>query len=473
MSLNLKSLISKLDDATRSAFEAAAGLCVSRTHYDIEVEHYLLKAIDSSDNDVAYILKQYGVDKSRLTNELQRSLDRLKTGNARSPAFSPQLVKMLTEAWTIATIEYDANQIRTGHTLLALLTNDELVRLIRDVSKELQLIPVETLRTDFFTVTAKSREEHSAAGAAAAPAAAGGDGAPRPAGSGKTQHLDQYTENLVAKAKAGKIDPVLGRDFEIRQVIDILMRRRQNNPIMTGEAGVGKTAVVEGFALRVSQGDVPPALRNVQVHSLDLALLQAGAGVKGEFENRLKGLINEVKSSPHPIILFIDEAHTMIGAGGPAGQGDAANLLKPALARGELRTIAATTWSEYKKFFEKDAALARRFQVVKVEEPTEEQCMVMLRGIVSSLEKHHNVRILDEAVRAATKFSHRYLAGRQLPDKAVSVMDTACARLSLGQNATPPMIEDAMRQVDDLDVQRVLEREAAVGVDHSERLANI
>jgi type VI secretion system protein VasG len=237
---------------------------------------------------------------------------------------------------------------------------------------------------------------------------------------------------------------------------------------------VGKTAVVEGFAIRVADGDVPPPLRNVTIRTLDLALLQAGAGIKGEFENRLKGLIEEVKASPTPIILFIDEAHTMIGAGGQAGQGDAANLLKPALARGELRTIAATTWSEYKKFFEKDAALARRFQVVKVEEPTEEQCMVMLRGIVSSLEKHHHVRILDEAVRSATKFSHRYLAGRQLPDKAVSVMDTACARLSLGQNATPPMIEDAMRQVDDLDVQqRVLERETAVGVDHSERLANI
>ena len=475
MSLNLKSLISKLDDATRSAFEAAAGLCVSRTHYDIEVEHYLMKAIDSSDNDVAYILKQYGIDKSRLTRELERSLDRLKTGNARSPAFSPQLVKMLTEAWTIATIEYDANQIRTGFTLLALLQNDELVRLIRDVSKELQLIPVESLRNDFFTVTAKSREEHSAAstaaGAGGAPAV---DGAPRPAGSGKTQHLDQYTENLTAKAKAGKVDNVLGRDSEIRQVVDILMRRRQNNPILTGEAGVGKTAVVEGFAMRVSQGDVPPALKNVQLHSLDLALLQAGAGVKGEFENRLKGLINEVKSSPHPIILFIDEAHTMIGAGGQAGQNDAANLLKPALARGELRTIAATTWSEYKKFFEKDAALARRFQVVKVEEPSEEQCATMLRGIVAAMEKHHSLRILDQAVTSTVKLTHRYLAGRQLPDKAVSVLDTACARLALGQNTTPPAVEDAMRRIDDLKVQKqILERETTVGEDHAERLQTI
>jgi type VI secretion system protein VasG len=474
MSLNLKALISKLDDAARNAFEAAAGLCMSRTNYEIEVEHYLTKALDSSDNDIAFILKQYGVDKTRLTNELQRSLDRLKRGNARGIEFSPSLAKMLTEAWTIATLDFDANEIRTGHTLLALLSNDELVRLIRDVSKELQLIPVETLRNDYFTVTAKSSEEHSAASAAAAPAAAGADGAPRPAGSGKTQHLDQYTENLTAKAKAGKIDPVLGRDAEIRQVVDILMRRRQNNPILTGEAGVGKTAVVEGFALRVSQGDVPPPLRNVQLHSLDLALLQAGAGVKGEFENRLKGLINEVKSSPHPIILFIDEAHTMIGAGGQAGQNDAANLLKPALARGELRTIAATTWSEYKKFFEKDAALARRFQVVKVEEPSEEQCATMLRGIIAAMEKHHNLRILDQAVTSTVKLSHRYLAGRQLPDKAVSVLDTACARLALGQTTIPAAVEDAMRRIDDLKVQKqILERETTVGEDHAERLALI
>jgi type VI secretion system protein VasG len=471
MSLNLKSLIGKLDDATRSALEAAAGLCVSRTHYDIEIEHYLLKAIDSSDNDVALILRQYGVDRSRLTSELQRSIDRLKNGNARSPAFSPLLVKMLTEAWTIATIEYDAAQIRTGFTLLALLSSDELSRLIRDVSKELQLIPAEALRKDFFAVTEKSREASVFAGSGAQqePGKPGGS-----AVSGKTPHLDQYTVNMTANAKAGKIDPVLGRDHEIRQVVDILMRRRQNNPILTGEAGVGKTAVVEGFALRLSSGDVPPALRNVQLHSLDLALLQAGAGVKGEFENRLKGLIEEVKSSPHPIILFIDEAHTMIGAGGQAGQNDAANLLKPALARGELRTIAATTWSEYKKYFEKDAALARRFQVVKVEEPSEVQCDAMLRGIVPSLEKHHQLRILHEAVTATVRLSHRYLAGRQLPDKAVSVLDTACARLSLGQNTIPPPIEDATRRIDDLKVQKqILERETTVGENHAERLAAI
>jgi type VI secretion system protein VasG len=472
MSLNLKSLIGKLNDTTRNAMEAAVGLCISRTNYDIEVEHYLLKALDNSDNDIAWILKQYGVDRSRLTAELQRSLDRLKRGNARNAEFSPHLVNMLSEAWTIATLEYDASQIRTGFTLLALLTNSELSRLIRDVSKELQLIPAEALRSDFFKITEKSHEEHiAAASAGAAPAA---DGAPTAKAGGKTPHLDQYTVNLTANAKAGKIDPVLGRDQEIRQVVDILMRRRQNNPILTGEAGVGKTAVVEGFALRVSQGDVPPPLRNVQLHSLDLALLQAGASVKGEFENRLKGLINEVKSSPHPIILFIDEAHTMIGAGGQAGQNDAANLLKPALARGELRTIAATTWSEYKKYFEKDAALARRFQVVKVEEPDEEKCCTMLRGIVAALEKHHKLRILDEAVTSTVKLTHRYLAGRQLPDKAVSVLDTACARLSLGQNTIPPAIEDATRRIDDLKVQKqILERETSAGADHAERMTTI
>ena len=293
---------------------------------------------------------------------------------------------------------------------MALLTNDELSRMARDFSKELQKIPVDGLRKDFLSITAGSQESAIAAAAAAEPA----DGAPRAAGSGKTPNLDQYTVNLTENAKDGKIDPVLARDFEIRQVVDILTRRRQNNPILVGEAGVGKTAVVEGFALRIAHGDVPPVLKNVTLRTLDLALLQAGAGVKGEFENRLKGLIDEVKSSPTPIILFIDEAHTMIGAGGQAGQNDAANLLKPALARGELRTIAATTWSEYKKYFEKDPALARRFQLVKVEEPTETQCALMLRGMVPALEKHHNVRILDEGLAAAVKLSHRYLPDRQL-----------------------------------------------------------
>jgi type VI secretion system protein VasG len=470
MNVNLKSLVGKLNHTTRAALEAAAGLCLSRTHYDIEIEHLLLKLLDEAQADLPILLKHFGVDKSKVTADLTRSLDKLKSGNARTPAISPTLMRSLTEGWTLGSLDYGANEIRSGFVLLALLTVDELARLMEEISREWRKISLESLRKDLLALTQMSAETSSPLESAQPGAGENG----RPAAGGKTPSLDQYTVNLTENARRGKIDPVLGRDSEIRQIVDILMRRRQNNPILTGEAGVGKTAVVEGFAARVAAGDVPPPLRKVNVHTLDLALLQAGAGVKGEFENRLKTLIQEVKSSPTPIILFIDEAHTMIGAGGQAGQNDAANLLKPALARGELRTIAATTWSEYKKYFEKDAALARRFQVVKVDEPSEDQCATMLRGVVASLEKHHDLRILDEAVMSAVKLSHRYLAGRQLPDKAVSVLDTACARLALGQNATPPAIEDATRRLDDLAVQqRILEREAAVGADHQERLAII
>jgi len=472
MAVNLKSLIGKLNDPTRAALEAAAGLCLSRTHYNIEVEHMLMKMLDSTDNDVARIFRHFGVDASRLAGELTRSLDKLKSGNARTPAISPTVLNMMTEAWTVGSIDFNAGQIRTGFIILGLATNEDLARLMREISREFQKVQAEDLKKNFASLVAGSSEEAVTATAEQAAAEAGAPGKPRPGG--KTPNLDQYTIDLTQRAKEGKIDAVLGRDFEIRQIIDILMRRRQNNPILTGEAGVGKSAVVEGFAHRIVQGDVPPPLKNVTLRTLDLGMLQAGAGIKGEFENRLKGLIEEVKASPTPIILFIDEAHTMIGAGGQAGQGDAANLLKPALARGELRTIAATTWSEYKKYFEKDAALARRFQVVKIEEPTEQVCMVMLRSTVTPLEKHHKVRILDSGVEAAVKLSHRYLAGRQLPDKAVSVLDTACARLALGQSGTPPAIEDARRTVDDLELQeRVLGREQATGVDHAERLADI
>jgi type VI secretion system protein VasG len=471
MSVNLKSLIGKLNSPTRSALEAAAGLCLSRTHYNVEIEHYLVKLMEAADNDVARIFYRFGVNQSRLTADLTRSLDKLKSGNARTPAISPSVLNMMTQAWTIGSIDYGAAQVRSGFTLLALVTDDELGRITREISRELVKLEAETLGKEFVSIIRGSLEDDATA---LAGEAAAGDGAPRRAASGKTPNLDQFTLNLSEKAKNGQLDPVLGRDFEVRQIIDILMRRRQNNPILTGEAGVGKTSVVEGLALRIAAGDVPPELRNVTLRTLDLALLQAGAGIKGEFENRLKGLIEEVKASPAPIILFIDEAHTMIGAGGQAGQNDAANLLKPALARGELRTIAATTWSEFKKYFEKDPALARRFQVVKVEEPSEPQCLVMLRGVVASLEKHHKVRILDEGVAAAVRLSHRFLAGRQLPDKAVSVLDTACARLALGQNSTPAALEDARRQIDDFDLQeRVLTREAAAGGDHVERLGSI
>jgi len=472
MSVNLKALIAKLNASTRKALEDAAGLCVSRTHFNVELEHFLIKLGEQTDGDLFRISRHFGLDAARVRSDLDRTLDSLRTGNARTPAFSPTLSEAFSEGWTLGSLDYEAGQIRSGFVILALVVSEAHSRTLMESSGEFRKISAETLRRDFYAITDGSPEDIETA-----PAATGapGDGAPAAGGKpGKTPNLDQFTVDLTANARNGKIDTVLGRDTEIRQIVDILMRRRQNNPILTGEAGVGKTAVVEGFALRVADGDVPPPLQGVTLRSLDLALLQAGAGVKGEFENRLKGLIDEVKRSPTPIILFIDEAHTMIGAGGAEGQGDAANLLKPALARGELRTIAATTWSEYKKYFEKDAALARRFQVVKVEEPAEDKCQVMLRGIVPMLEKHHNVRILDEAVNSAVRLSHRYLVGRQLPDKAVSILDTACARLALGQSATPAALEDSTRRRDDLSVQqRVLEREAAAGADHTERLAGI
>ncbi len=479
MSVNLKSLIGKLNDTTRNAMQAAAGFCLQRTHYDVEIEHFLMKLLENAGGDFAAIVKAFDVDKSKLSAQLTASLDKLKSGNARTPVLAPTLVKMLSEAWSTATLDFDAGNVRTGYCILALAQNEELSRLMGDVSREFKKIDPKTLKDNFDAICGPSYESSEMkdlgeAVASSGAGAAGPDGAPRVNPASKSPNLDAYTINLTDNAKNGKIDNVLARDFEIRQVVDILTRRRQNNPILVGEAGVGKTAVVEGLALRIVAGDVPPPLKNVTLRTLDLALLQAGASVKGEFENRLKGLIDEVKKSPTPIILFIDEAHTMIGAGGQAGQNDAANLLKPALARGELRTIAATTWAEYKKYFEKDPALTRRFQTVKVEEPNEYNCQLMLRGILPMLEKHHNVLILDEGLAAAVKLSHRYLPDRQLPDKAVSVLDTACARLALGQNSVPSAVEAVTREIDDYDVQtRVLNREMELGANHSERLAEI
>ena len=470
MNVDLKSLIARLNSVSREALEDAARLCASNGHAEVEVEHVLLKLLDQDDSDFIRILAHFNVNRDRLAVDLSNIVDKFKRGNQRTPVLGIRVFNLVRDAWTVGSIDYGGENVRTGFLLITLLGNQEIARAVRESAAKLFEIPLDNLRKEFRLITGGSPETNQAAQASGDPHGA----QPVALGAGKTPNLDKYTINLTERAKAGKIDPVLGRDGEIRQIVDILMRRRQNNPILTGEAGVGKTAVVEGFAMRVAAGDVPEPLRKVSVRSLDLALLQAGAGIKGEFEDRLKGLIEEVKSSAQPIILFIDEAHTMIGAGGQAGQNDAANILKPALARGELRTIAATTWSEYKKYFEKDAALARRFQVVKVEEPGEEQCSVMLRGIVTHLEKHHMVRILDEAVISAIRLSSRYLAGRQLPDKAVSVLDTACARVALAQNTTPPAIEAVTRNLDDLAVQeRVLQREAAVGTDHSERIAEI
>ena len=469
MNVSLKALIGKLNETCRNALEAAAGLCLTRTHYDVDLEHVLLKLSDMPDTDLQRILRHYAIDYGRLTRDMTHALDRLKTGNARTPALSPHLPRLISEAWTVASIDFAAPSIRSGHLLLALLGTDDLARIARESSDEWSKVSVEELHKHLRDLTAGSAEDK-----ASAPAPVSETAQPGAAGPSKTPALDQYTIDLTGRARQGEIDPVLGRDFEIRQLVDILTRRRQNNPILTGEAGVGKTAVVEGLALRIVAGDVPPPLRNVALRSLDLALLQAGAGVRGEFENRLKSVIAEVKASPQPIVLFIDEAHTMIGAGGQAGQGDAANLLKPALARGELRTVAATTWSEYKKYFEKDAALTRRFQVVKVEEPTEAQAMAMLRGMVETLERHHNVRILDAAIDAAVRLSHRYISGRQLPDKAVSVLDTACARVALGQVATPPAVEDCQRQLAQIATETaMLERESITGSRNGERLQEL
>jgi type VI secretion system protein VasG len=470
MNVSLQSLVGKLDEQCRSALEGAAGLCLARTNYEVDVEHLLLKLLELPDTDFGAIVRRYEVDPSRLNRDLTRALDGLKRGNARTPALSPHISTLIQDAWLLASVEYGAVRVRSGHLLAALLINDDLARLAREISKEFAIISVETLKRDLSGITAGTAEDKAAPMYSGAPRAAS-EQAIAAAG---TKALDQFTIDLTAQARAGQLDPVLGRDFEIRQVIDILTRRRQNNPILTGEAGVGKTAVVEGFALRIASGDVPEPLKLIAVRTLDLGLLQAGAGIKGEFENRLKSVIEEVKGSPQPIVLFIDEAHTMIGAGGQAGGSDAANLLKPALARGELRTIAATTWAEYKKYFEKDAALARRFQVVKVEEPTEDQGIIMMRGLTDALEHHHQVRVLDEAVEAAVRLSHRYITGRQLPDKAVSVLDTACAQVAIGQAATPPPIEDAQRQIAHATVEiDALEREQATGADHHKRLVEL
>jgi len=473
MAVNLKSLIARLNPTVHSALEDAAGLCLSRTNYDVEPEHLLLKLTERADTDLAAIFRRFEINQSRITKDLTTALDKLKTGNTRTPGLSPRLPQWIQEAWLLASIDFGAAQIRSGHLLIALLANEDLGRLAREISLQFAAVSLESLKKDFAEITATSAEAREATSLSDQPAVSGADGGEQVTG-GKTKALDQFTIDLTARARAGKIDPVLGRDFEIRQVIDILTRRRQNNPILTGEAGVGKTAVVEGFALRVAAGDIPEPLKKVAVRTLDLGLLQAGAGIKGEFENRLKSVIDEVKGSSQPIILFIDEAHTMIGAGGQAGQNDAANLLKPALARGELRTIAATTWAEYKKYFEKDAALARRFQVVKVEEPDEQKAIAMMRGLAETLEKHHQVRILTEAVEESVKLSRRYISGRQLPDKSVSVLDTACARVAIGRGATPAALEDAQRRVDQLTTEiSALDREVLTGTQHGERIAEL
>jgi type VI secretion system protein VasG len=474
MSTSLNTLIAKLNPTCRQAALLAANNCLARGHYEVDLEHLLLALLEEPASDVTLALRASRVDAHALRADIERELQRLKTGNTRTPVFSKHLIDLLEQAWLIASLDSRIGRIRSGHLLLALLTAPDLAQFAERMSPLLRDVRVTDLKHKFDELTAGSREversnaaENEADGASDAVAADTVPGAPS-----RTPALDTYTSNLTQRAREGKIDPVIGREGEIRQTIDILMRRRQNNPIMTGEAGVGKTAVVEGLALRIAADDVPVPLKGVALHVLDMGLLQAGASVKGEFENRLKNVIDEVKKSPHPIILFIDEAHTIIGAGGQAGQNDAANLLKPALARGELRTIAATTWSEYKKYFEKDAALARRFQVVKIEEPNETLAAAMLRGMAALMEKHFNVRVLDDAITEAVRLSHRYISGRQLPDKAISVLDTACAKVALAHSSTPAAIDDTKKRLERIDAEiAALEREVASGALHDERLA--
>jgi type VI secretion system protein VasG len=478
LSINLKTLIGKLDDTCRAAATRAAGLCVSLGQYEVDIEHLLLALLEQPACDVAVIARRCGVSVERLEADLHAEMAGFKSGNTRTPVFSERLPTLFEHAWLIASLDLRAGRqasIRSGHLLQALLNSPELSQLAHRVSPLFAEFDLDRIKHHFDEITAGSDEDPVVA--EPAPQGAGLDpvGELQREKASKTPALDQFTTNLTQRARDAKVDPVIGRDFEIRQLVDILMRRRQNNPILTGEAGVGKTAVVEGLALRIATGDVPEVLRGVAIHVLDLGLLQAGASVKGEFENRLKNTIAEVKKSPHPIILFIDEAHTMIGAGGQAGQNDAANLLKPALARGELRTIAATTWSEYKKYFEKDPALARRFQVVKVEEPSEELACAMLRGMAPLMEKHFNVRIHDEAIVDAVRLSHRYISGRQLPDKAIGVLDTACAKVALGRDAAPARIEDLTRRLERSAAERAaLERERDAGEGaHEARLSEL
>lgn len=457
--VNLKSLIQKLNPVCQKALEAAAGLCLSRSHYNIEIEHWLLKLLESSDNDIAIILSKFEIDTGRLIYNLNCILDRLKTGNAQPPVLSQRIVDLVKKAWLFATLELNVDIIRSVYLLHALLREESLNRIATSMSPQFAKLSADALKAALPGITGNSIENLIIQNDVTVTENL------------KTPALNQFTVDLTEQARLEKIDQVIGRDTEIRQMVDVLMRRRQNNPILTGEPGVGKTAIVEGFALRVANGDVPPPLKNVAVHTLDLGLLQAGAGIKGEFENRLKSVINEIKASEHPIILFVDEAHTLIGAGAQSGQGDAANLLKPALARGELRTIAATTWAEYKKYFEQDAALARRFQAIKIDEPTEENAINMLRSLVTKLEEHHQVRILDEAIIAAVRLSNRYLPERQLPDKAISILDTACARLATSDASSAHKIEILKSKLVQLTTEiNLLKREEISGANHGKKI---
>ena len=460
ITVDIRSLLNRLNPVCTKALEAAAGTCVSRTHYEVTVEHMLLKLLEESRTDLDLLLRQFDIDPGRLSASLETVIEQFPTGNAGKPVFSPHLLEWFQEAWLMGSVDLEQNRIRSGSLLLTLIakpsqfTTGDFMDVLRPIGRE-------SLIKEFWNVAQGSLEQPSAEEAQAR-------GEAPPAGEGTA--LARFCQDFTKRAGEGAIDPVFGRDQEIRQMVDILARRRKNNPIVVGEAGVGKTAVVEGLALRIVEGDVPDSLKGVSILGLDMGLLQAGAGVRGEFENRLKSVINEIKASPSPIILFIDEAHTLIGAGGPSGGGDAANLLKPALARGELKTVAATTWSEYKKYFEKDAALARRFQLVKLDEPSVDTSVLILRGLKAKYEENHGVIVRDDAVMAAAELSSRYISGRQLPDKAVDLLDTSAARVKINLTAKPDAIEDRERRVQALKREKqALERDLMTGASNKDQ----
>ncbi|HGM5579104.1 TPA: type VI secretion system ATPase TssH [Pseudomonas putida] len=466
-------LFGKLNSVAYKAIEAATVFCKLRGNPYVELVHWLHQLLQLQDSDLHRIVRQFNVEPARLARDLTDALDRLPRGSTSITDLSSQVEEAVERGWVYGSLMFGESQVRTGYLLVGILKTPSLRNALLGLSGEFAKLKVETLSERFDEYVGDSPENNLAASdgfTAAVPGEA--SGAVAPAAMGKQEALKRFTVDLTEQARSGKLDPIVGRDEEIRQLVDILMRRRQNNPILTGEAGVGKTAVVEGFALRIVAGDVPPALKDVELRSLDVGLLQAGASMKGEFEQRLRQVIEDVQASPKPIILFIDEAHTLVGAGGAAGTGDAANLLKPALARGSLRTVAATTWAEYKKHIEKDPALTRRFQVVQVDEPSEPKALLMMRGVASTMEKHHQVQILDEALEAAVKLSHRYIPARQLPDKSVSLLDTACARVAISLHAVPAEVDDSRRRIEALEVElQIIAREAAIGVATEQRQA--
>lgn len=459
-------LFGKLDTLLFTSLESATAFCKLRGNPYVELVHWLHQLMQQSDGDLQQVIRHFSLDEQALTRDIVAALDKLPRGASSVSDLSEHIDTAVERAWVYGSLKFGVTRIRGGHLLAGILKTWSLANVLKGISPQFDRVSADALLDNFDTICANSKETQQVT-----VALNDESGVAAPAQQGT---LAQYGQDLTARARDGKIDPVVGRDEEIRQMVDILMRRRQNNPLLTGEAGVGKTAVVEGLALRIASGDVPEPLVDVQLWLLDIGMLQAGAGMKGEFEARLQALINEVQSSPTPIILFIDEIHTLIGAGGQQGTGDAANLLKPALARGQLRTIGATTWAEYKKYIEKDPALTRRFQTVQVAEPDEEKAVLMLRSTVSALEKHHRVLLLDEAVVAAVKLSHRYIPARQLPDKAVALLDTACARVAVSQSSPPPQLEDCQHRIDALDVEiEIANREAKVAVGDSERVVKL